>query len=50
MVLDNVVRIHDKMQVVYKEMACDEIKSHVTKWNLTGRIQFKHMINCLMFM
>ena len=37
MVLDNAGRIHDKMQVVYKEMACDGAKSNVAKWNLIGR-------------
>ena len=39
MVLDNAGRIHDKMQVVYKEMACDGAKSNVAKWNLIGRTQ-----------
>ena len=34
------------MQVVYKEIACDEGKSKA-KWNLIGRVQFKHMKNCL---
>ena len=28
-VLDNAVRIRDKMQVVYKEMECDGAKSNV---------------------
>ena len=36
--------------VVYKEMGCDGVKSNVAKWNLIGRIQFKHMKHCLMFM
>ena len=27
--LDNAVRIHDKMQVVHKEMTCDRTKSNV---------------------
>ena len=35
------------MQVVYKEIACDEGKSIKAKWNLIGRVQFKHMKNCL---
>ena len=46
MVLDSAFRIHHKMQVVYKEIACDEGKSKA-KWNLIGRVQFKHMKNCL---
>ena len=29
--LDKAVRIRDKIQVVYKEMACDEAKSNVAK-------------------
>ena len=49
-VLDNVVRIRDKMQVVYKEMACDRARSNMEKWDLIGRIQFKYMKNCPMFM
>ena len=49
-VLDNAVRIRDRMQVVYKESACDGAKSNVAKWNLIDRIQFKHVKNCLMFM
>ena len=36
--LDNVVRICDKMQVVCEEMACDGAKSNVAKWNLIGGI------------
>ena len=48
--LDNTVRIHDKIQVVYKEMACDGAKSNVAKWNLIGRIQFRHVKNSLLFM
>lgn len=50
MVSDNAVRIRDKMQIVYKEMACDMARSNVTKWNLIGRIHFKQVNNCLMFM
>ena len=49
-VLDNAVRIRDRMQVVYKESACDGAKSNVAKWNLIDRIQFKHVKNCLMLM
>ena len=49
-VLDNVVRIRDKMQVVYKEMACDRARSNMEKWDLIDRIQFKYMKNCPMFM
>ena len=48
--LDNTVRIHDKIQVVYKEMACDGAKSNEAKWNLIGRIQFRHVKNSLLFM
>ena len=33
MVLGDVVRIRDKMQVVYKEMVCDLAKSNVVNWN-----------------
>ena len=44
------VRIPDKMQVVYKEMACDGAKSNLAKWNLIGAIPFKRLKNCLMFM
>ena len=50
MVLDNAVRIRDKMQVVYKEMACDRVRSNMEKWDFIGRIQFKYMKNCPMFM
>ena len=50
LVLDNAITIRDKMQVVYKEMPYDGGKSYVVKWNLIGRIQFKHVKNCLMFM
>ena len=50
MVLDNAGKIRDRMQVVYKERACDGAKSNVEKWNLIGRIQFKHVKNCLIFM
>ena len=38
MVLDNAVKIRDRMQVVYKESACDGAKSNEEKWNLIGRI------------
>ena len=31
-------------------MACDRVKSNVSKWNSIGRIHFKHMKNCQMFM
>ena len=48
--LDNADRIRDKMHVVFKEMACDRAKFNVAKWNLIGRIQFKHVKNCLMLM
>ena len=48
--VDNAVRIRDKMQVVYKEMACDRARSNMEKWDLIGRIQFKYMKNCPMFM
>ena len=50
LVLDNAVTIRDKMQVVYKEMPYDGAKSYEAKWNLIGRIQFKHVKNGLMFM
>ena len=33
----------EKLQVAYKESACDGAKSNVKKWNLIGRIQFKHV-------
>ena len=36
----NMVRIHDKMQDVYKEMSCDGAKSSGAKWNLVGGVQF----------
>ena len=48
--LDNALRIHDKMQVVYKKMTRDKVKPKVAKWNLIGGIQFKHVKNCLMLM
>ena len=48
--LDKAVRIRDKIQVVYKEMACDGAKSNVAKWNLIGRIQLRHVKNFLLFM
>ena len=41
MVSDNAVRICDKIQVVYKEMAHDGAKCNGAKWNLISRIQFK---------
>ena len=50
MALDNVVRICDKMQVIYMEMAYDGAKSNVAKWNLISRIQFNHVKNCLCLM
>ena len=43
------VTIHDKRQVLYKEMTRDEAKSNVAKWNLIGGVQFKHVKHCLMF-
>ena len=43
------VTIHDKMQVLYKEITRDEAKSNVAKWNLIGGVQFKHVKHCLMF-
>ena len=48
--LNNVVRLSVKMLVVYKQMACDGVKSNVAKWNLIGRIKLKQVKNCLMFM
>ena len=47
--LDNAVRIRDKMQVVYKEMTLDGVKSNKAKWNLIGGIQFKGVKKCHMF-
>ena len=44
------VRICDKMQVVYKEITCDGAKSTQAKWNLIGGIPFKHMKYYPMFM
>ena len=41
--LDNAVRIHDKIQIVYKEMTRDRAKYYVAKRNLIGGIQFKHV-------
>ena len=41
--LDNAVRIRDKMQVVYNEMTLDEVNSNKAKLNLIGEIQFKGM-------
>ena len=43
------VRIHDKMQVVYKEMTCDGAKSGGAKQNLIGGVQFQHVKNYPMF-
>ena len=31
------------MHVVYREMPCGGAKSNVAKWNLSSRIQFKHV-------
>ena len=39
--LDKAVRIRDKIQVVYKEMACEGAKFNVAKCNLIGSIQFR---------
>ena len=39
--LDKVVRIRDKIQVVYKEMADEGAKFNVAKCNLIGSIQFR---------
>ena len=50
MVLDGATRMRDEMQVVDKEVACDGAKSNVAEWNLIGRIQFKHLKNCLWLM
>ena len=47
---DNVVRMRNQVQVVYKEMRGDGAKSNLAKWNLIGGIQFRHVKNCLMFM
>ena len=33
-------RIHDKMQVVYREMTCHGAKSNEVKWNLIGGVEF----------
>ena len=43
------VTIHDKRQVLYKEMTSDEAKSNVAKWNMIGGVQLKHVKHCLMF-
>ena len=40
------VRICDKMQVVYKEITCDGAKSTQAKWNLIGGIPW-HKIHTL---
>ena len=37
---ENTVRIHDKMQVVYREMTCHGAKSNEVKWNLIDGVQF----------
>ena len=39
--LDKAVRIRDKIQVVYKEMAWEGAKFNVAKCNLIGSIQFR---------
>ena len=39
--LDKAVRIRDKIQVVYKEMADEGAKFNVAKCNLIGSIQFR---------
>ena len=43
------VTIHDKRQVLCKEMTSDEAKSNVAKWNMIGGVQLKHVKHCLMF-
>ena len=48
--LNNSVRIHNEMQVVYRKMTHDGAKSNVTKLNLNGGTKFKHVKNCLIFM
>ena len=48
--MNNAVRIRDKMQVVYKEMTLDGVKSNKEKLNLIGGIRFKGMKKCHMFM
>ena len=47
---ENTVRIHDKMQVVYREMTCHGAKSNEVKWNLIDGVQFYNMKNYPMFM
>ena len=44
------VRICDKMSVVYQKMTSDRATFNKAKWNLIGGIQLKHMKNNLMFM
>ena len=39
-----------KCRFFYKEMTRDGAKSNLVKWNLIGRIQFKHVKNYLMLM
>ena len=39
--LDKAVRIRDKIQVVYKEIACEGGKFNVAKCSLIGSIQFR---------
>ena len=48
--LDSLLTIHNKMQVIYKEMIQDGAKSNVAKRNLMGGVQFKHVKHCLLFM
>ena len=49
--LENVVRMRDKMQVVYMEMTRGGAKSNLANLaNLIGGIQFRHVKNCLLFM
>ena len=43
--LDNTVRIRDKLQVVYQEMARDEYRSNVAKWNLSGKVKLERWRN-----
>ena len=47
---DNAVTIHNKMQVINKEITQDGAKSNAAKWNLMGGVQFKHVKHCLLFM
>ena len=39
-----------KCRFFYMEMVRDGAKSYLTRWNLIGGIQSKHMKNCLMSM